>query len=87
MTIELPREEPISAYYRHGPLASNPTPHWYIFAYNGSTGAEIDGTTITLHFIDGGRGDDDMTANGIIVDPGGPVIIESSTMDWIDLMD
>jgi VCBS repeat-containing protein len=27
---------------------------------------------ITLHFIDGGRGDADGIANGVIVDPGGP---------------
>ncbi|MCC5875880.1 MAG: choice-of-anchor D domain-containing protein [Candidatus Sumerlaeia bacterium] len=87
VTIELPREEPLSDYYRFGPLAANPTPHWYSFGHDGTTGAEIDGTTITLHFVDGGRGDDDLTANGVIVDPGGPVIIESSTMDWMDLMD
>ena len=27
---------------------------------------------VTLHFIDGQRGDDDPTANGVIVDKGGP---------------
>jgi hypothetical protein len=36
------------------------------------TGAEINGNVITLHFVDGLRGDDDLTANGVIVDVGGP---------------
>ena len=29
---------------------------------------------IILHFVDGQRGDDDLTANGQIVDPGGPAL-------------
>ena len=32
----------------------------------------IHGNVITLHFVDGARGDEDLTANGIIVDTGGP---------------
>ena len=35
--------------------------------------AEINGNQITLHFIDGQYGDDDASANGTIVDPGGPI--------------
>ena len=34
---------------------------------------EIVGGNIVLHMIDGGRGDDDLAANGIITDIGGPV--------------
>ena len=37
-----------------------------------NTGAVINGNIITLHFVDGLRGDDDLTANGTIVEPGGP---------------
>jgi len=36
------------------------------------TGAEINGNKIILHFVDGQRGDDDITADGIIIDQGGP---------------
>jgi hypothetical protein len=41
--------------------------------HNLHTGAEfLDSTHILLHFVDGQRGDDDMTANGVIFDSGGP---------------
>jgi len=36
------------------------------------TGADISGNVITLHFVDGQRGDSDGEENGVIVDPGGP---------------
>jgi len=36
------------------------------------TGAVIVGNIITLHFVDGQRGDSDLVADGVIVDPGGP---------------
>ncbi|MEO8496547.1 MAG: dockerin type I domain-containing protein, partial [Planctomycetota bacterium] len=52
----------------------NATPHWYPFLYNGTTGANILSDRIELYFVDGGRGDGDATANGVIVDPGAPVI-------------
>ncbi len=42
------------------------------FDFDGSTGAVFNGNTITLYLQDGGRGDDDGVANGVIVDPGGP---------------
>ncbi|MBO6574778.1 MAG: tandem-95 repeat protein [Rhodothermales bacterium] len=60
------------AYYKFGPTPENTTPHWYNFAYDGETGAVVSGNTITLHFRDGRRGDDDLTVNGVIVDPGAP---------------
>ena len=41
---------------------------------DGETGAQINGNTITLHFVDGARGDDDLEANGQISDPGGPAL-------------
>ncbi len=60
-------------YYKYGMTpADDPTPHWYEFMYDGETGAEISGNEITLHFVDGLRGDDDITANGSIKEPGGP---------------
>ena len=42
------------------------------FDYDGATGAEVDGNVVTLHFVDGGRGDADGMANGMIADPSGP---------------
>src|SRR5262249_47193292 len=49
-------------------------PHWYEFTFDGTTGAEFRDGLIVLHLMDGGRGDDDRLANGVIVDPGGPAI-------------
>lgn len=51
---------------KYGPTAGNPTPHWYQLP------ATIAGDTVTFSITDGGLGDDDLTANGTIVDQGGP---------------
>ena len=48
--------------------------HWYEFLFDGTTGAEINENIITLHFVDGNRGDNDRITNGIIIDPSGPAI-------------
>ena len=61
-------------YFKYGAEPGNPDPHWYNFAYDGQTGAEFQGDTITLHLRDGGRGDDDQRADGRFVDPGGPAL-------------
>ncbi len=37
-------------------------------------GAQISGNTITLTLQDGGTGDDDVTPNGAMDDPGSPVL-------------
>jgi hypothetical protein len=54
-------------YWKYGRTRSNTTAHWYQFA-----GAAIAGNTITLTLTDGADGDDDLAANGVITDPGGP---------------
>jgi hypothetical protein len=41
------------------------------FSFDGTTGAVFDDNVVTLHLVDGGRGDADGVANGVIVDPGG----------------
>ncbi len=66
--------EGINGYYKFGPTPGHATPHWYPFLYNGTTGAKILTDRIELYFVDGGRGDTDGTANGVIVDPGAPAI-------------
>ena len=56
---------PASRYWKYGPTPSEPAPHWYILP------ATISGATVTFSITDGGLGDDDLAANGTIVDPGG----------------
>ncbi|KAB2839683.1 MAG: IPTL-CTERM sorting domain-containing protein, partial [Burkholderiales bacterium] len=43
-----------------------PAPHWYVLP------ATLGGNSATFSITDGGLGDDDLTANGSIVDQGGP---------------
>ncbi|MCA9898446.1 MAG: DUF11 domain-containing protein [Ardenticatenaceae bacterium] len=62
----------VRRWWKYGRTPNNTTPHWYEFSFDGTTGAQINGNVVTLHFVDGQRGDDDLTANGTIVDPGGP---------------
>lgn len=45
---------------------ANDTPHWYVLP------AVISGNTVTFSITDGGLGDDDLLADGTVVDPGGP---------------
>jgi len=40
------------------------------------SGYSVDGNIITLRKTDGGIGDDDGIVNGIIIDPGGPVLLD-----------
>jgi hypothetical protein len=53
-------------YWKYGPEPGTVTPHWYVLPAN------ITGNTVTFSITDGGRGDDDLAANGTIVDQGGP---------------
>jgi hypothetical protein len=57
---------PSTKYWKYGPTASNTAPHWYAIP------ATTVGNTITFTITDGGLGDDDLLANGTIVDQGGP---------------
>ena len=74
VTLHLPVGETISTYYKYGPTPDNTTKHWYEFLYDGQTGAEISGKVITLHFVDGMRGDDDLMANSTVTDVGAPAV-------------
>lgn len=74
VTLVLHNGSSVNKYYKYGPSTDNIQPHWYEFTYNGQTGAEINGNVISLHFIDGLRGDEDLTVNGSIKEPGGPAI-------------
>jgi cyclophilin family peptidyl-prolyl cis-trans isomerase len=74
VTVEviLPEGTKPTTYYQYGPTPDDPMPHWYEFLYDKETGAEIDGNHVTLHFVDGKRGDADLTVNGTVADPGAP---------------
>jgi hypothetical protein len=67
-------------YYAYGPTPDNPTPHWYDFAFDGRTGAEIKNDRIILHFADGERGDDDLDPNnGSITHTGAQAVVTDTT--------
>jgi hypothetical protein len=67
MTVTYPNSLPTTTqYWKYGPTPTDPTPHWYILP------ASIAGNTATFTITDGQLGDDDLAANGTIVDQGGP---------------
>jgi len=78
VTLFLPLNPDINTYWKYGRTHSDPTDHWYKFSYDHQTGAEIfhepPRTRIVLHLCDNLRGDDDLDANGVIEDIGGPAI-------------
>jgi hypothetical protein len=77
--IIMPRGVEVVSYYKYGPTPDNSEDHWYEFLFDGDTGAIIHPETVDspprveLHLIDGQRGDADLTANGVIDDPGVPI--------------
>lgn len=66
LTITYPNSIDGATYWKYGPTAANPTPHWYVLP------ATIVGNMATISIADGGLGDDDLAMNGAIVDQGGP---------------
>ena len=69
VTITLPSPAPAgSQYWKYGPTPTNPATHWYQLPMGDNDGDNV----ITITLVDGGLGDDDLAANGVIVDQGGP---------------
>ena len=75
VNLSLPQDQNYNTFWKYGKTPDNNTDHWYEFLYDGETGAQFFDTNndgkadqVTLHFVDGKRGDADLTANGIIVD-------------------
>jgi hypothetical protein len=69
LTVTLPSAVPTTAsYWKYGPTPSDSNPHWYQIPLGDNDGDNV----ITITLRDGGLGDDDLSANGIIVDQGGP---------------
>ena len=76
-TVVLTYPEPLPAgtkYYKFGKTLANPIDHWYEFS-----GAVISGNTITLTLTDGGAGDNDLKADSLIDDLGGPALLKAKT--------
>jgi len=66
-TVTYPTQLPAGTlYWKYGPEPGNATPHWYVLP------ATVAGNVVTFTIVDGGLGDDDLAANGTIVDQGGP---------------
>jgi len=55
-------------YWKYGPTAAVPTGEWYQIEMGDNDGDNV----ITITLKDGELGDDDLTANGVIIDQGGP---------------
>jgi hypothetical protein len=69
----------VDTYYKFGGEPDDLVPHWYEFLFEDltQTGAEFPAPfEITLHLVDGDRGDDDLTVDGTIIDQGGPGIVQ-----------
>lgn len=65
ITVTYPKTVPPSArYYKYGKEVGNTTDHYYIIP------ATISGNQVTFTITDGQLGDNDLAANGTIVDPG-----------------
>ena len=78
MRLQLPGYMTASGYGKFGPVPGNTTAAWYDFNYDAATGlgAKVDKNIVTLYLKDGAKGDDDLTANGEIIDIGGPVGVQ-----------
>ena len=75
VTLYLAAGTEFNSYWKYGPTPDNAAPHWYVFDYDGETGARfLETGEIVLRFKDGERGDDDLLRNGEIADVGGPAL-------------
>ena len=82
-TITYPTSVERMTYWKFGPEPGAPTPHWYILP------ATFLGQTATFSITDGQLGDDDLLANGTIVDQGGPGIGSTAVptlSEWMQLL-
>ncbi|MCU0962013.1 MAG: FG-GAP-like repeat-containing protein [Pirellulaceae bacterium] len=71
VTLLLPAAFEPHGFYQFGMLAGASENNWYEFLDDGVTGAEVFADRIVLHYVDGGRGDHDLAADGRIMFRGG----------------
>jgi len=62
------------AYWKFGPASAGAADSWYQ-----PSGAVVSGNTTSVVVTDGGQGDDDRAANGVIVDPSGPARVGAAS--------
>lgn len=81
LKLYFPDDAVLETYYKFGRTPDNTVDHWYEFLYDDETGADIDDVnkTVTLHFVDAERGDDVLTEDSMVVDIGGPGVINEDT--------
>jgi Fe-S cluster biogenesis protein NfuA len=73
LSITYPEELPQGAkFYKYGPEAGNPLPHWFEL-----TGVSISGATVSYSITDNGAGDSN-PAEGIITDPAGYAVFTAA---------
>jgi hypothetical protein len=73
VTVHLPENHEVTGLWACGAEPGIEEPHWFEFLHNGQTGGIIESNRILLHLTDGGPGDADGLADGIItVLPLGP---------------
>ncbi|HWL41910.1 MAG TPA: choice-of-anchor U domain-containing protein [Ilumatobacter sp.] len=72
VTFEFTLPAPVDTYYK---LDSG---SWAEFAWDGTTGAQVSGNTLTVTIADNGRGDADLTP-GVVTDPGAPAVLSDDT--------
>lgn len=71
ITIDLPQNLSSSArYWNYGRIIDNSSPYWYQIPLASNNGDN----RIQIQLQDGGAGDEDLTANGVILSTGGPGI-------------
>src|SRR5262249_34923774 len=80
VTVLLPAGGIADSYVKFGAPPGDPAFHWSAFDYDGTTGATSSPGRVVLRLVDGQRGDSDLTANGVIVDPGGPVLVPKADL-------
>lgn len=70
ITTEWPNLFGVSSYMKYGPTpTSRGRSLWYV-----PKNLKLEGNRVSFTITDGQLGDDDLVANGVIKDPGGPVI-------------
>jgi len=75
--ILFPGDVLVSNYFKY-------SDHWYEFFDNGTTGATVTPGKVVLKLVDGGRGDHDLSANGVIEDPGAIALSDTLFKDGFE---
>ncbi|MFO1302984.1 MAG: choice-of-anchor U domain-containing protein [Burkholderiales bacterium] len=78
-TLTLTFAQPLALgtlYYKFGPTPTDPSLHWYALP------ATVSGSSVSFSITDGGLGDDDLAANAVIDDVGGPASILATVIEY-----